>query len=283
LNQEEATNKIGNNTQNKNTDTLSVDTLMKEVQDFKKTKNEKTLDKNVLSLLKNDNKEISINNNLFNDIESIDEGILNMNFLFMKNLHEKLTNFFNNDNLENIFLTNLLITIISVPCFNFDQDLVQSTAVILDDDPNYYWTGRLTVTGQFGNKDYSSITIGYNLYPYKTPIGSTSNIWWKWNELFSNTILYGTFSVNGRKFRNIINDNSMDITAVFTTTYQMDIYPYDGTEEAQYKLCYENLDMHDKQHLITGSNNVTLHSGNNYFLFVGDGNVTVEYERGKTL
>jgi hypothetical protein len=109
---------------------------MKEVQDFKKTKNEKTLDKNVLSLLKNDNKEITINNNLFNDIESIDEGILNMNFLFMKNLHEKLTNFFDNDNLENIFLTNLLITIISVPCLNFDPDLVQSTAVILDEDSN---------------------------------------------------------------------------------------------------------------------------------------------------
>ena len=54
----------------------------------------------------------------------------------MKNLLEKLMNFFNNDNLENIFLTNLLITIISVPCLNFDPDLVQSTAVILDDDPN---------------------------------------------------------------------------------------------------------------------------------------------------
>ena len=64
----------------------------------------------------------------------IDEGILNMNFLFMKNLHEKLTNFFDNDNLENIFLANLLITIISVPCLNFDQDLVQTTAVILDDN-----------------------------------------------------------------------------------------------------------------------------------------------------
>jgi len=133
LDQEQNT-KVGNNTQNKNNDTLSVDTLMKEVQEFKKNKNEMTLDKNVLSLLNNDNKEISIDKNLLKDIESIDEGILNMNFLFMKNLHEKLTNFFDNDNVENIFLANLLITIISVPCLNFDQDLVQSTAVILDDN-----------------------------------------------------------------------------------------------------------------------------------------------------
>ena len=57
-----------------------------------------------------------------------------MNFLFMKNLHEKLMNFFNNDNLENIFLVNLLITIISVPCLNFDPDLVKSTAVMLDEN-----------------------------------------------------------------------------------------------------------------------------------------------------
>ena len=59
-----------------------------------------------------------------------------MNFLFMKNLHEKFMHFFDNDNLENIFLANLLITIISVPCLNFDPDLVQSTAVLLDDDTN---------------------------------------------------------------------------------------------------------------------------------------------------
>ena len=125
-------NKNGNNNDN----TLCVDTLMKEIQDLKINKNNKTLNRNTLSLLQKKEKNITIDANLLNDIESIDEGILNMNFLFMKNLHEKLTNFFDNDNLENIFLTNLLITIISVPCFNFDPDLVQSTTVLLDDDPN---------------------------------------------------------------------------------------------------------------------------------------------------
>ena len=129
-------NKLLNKNGNNNNDTLSVDTLMKEIQDLKINKNNKTLNRNTLSLLQKREKNITIDTNLLKDIESIDEGILNMNFLFMKNLHEKLTNFFNNDNLENIFLTNLLITIISVPCLNFDPDLVQSSAVILDDDPN---------------------------------------------------------------------------------------------------------------------------------------------------
>ena len=125
-------NKNGNN----NETTLCVDTLMKEIQDLKINKNNKTLNRNTLSLLQKKETNITIDPNLLKDIESIDEGILNMNFLFMKNLHEKLTNFFDNDNLENIFLVNLLITIISVPCLNFDPDLVQSTSVILDDDPN---------------------------------------------------------------------------------------------------------------------------------------------------
>ena len=117
--------------------TLSVDTLMRGVRNYKNNKNEmKSFDQSILSQLEKENEIITKDDNLLNDIESIDEGILNMNFLFMKNLHEKLMNFFDNDNLENIFLTNLLITIISVPCLNFDPDLVQSTAVILDDDSN---------------------------------------------------------------------------------------------------------------------------------------------------
>ena len=134
--QGQAQNNLLNKNGNNNDNTLCVDTLMKEIQDLKINKNNKTLNRNTLSLLQKKEKNITIDANLLNDIESIDEGILNMNFLFMKNLHEKLTNFFDNDNLENIFLTNLLITIISVPCLNFDPDLVQSTTVLLDDDPN---------------------------------------------------------------------------------------------------------------------------------------------------
>ena len=115
---------------------LSVDTLMAGVRKYKKNNNEKDFDQSILSQLEKENVEIEINKDLLNDFESIDEGIQNMYFLFMKNLLEKLMNFFENDNLENIFLTNLLITIISVPCLNFDPDLVQSTAVVLDDDTN---------------------------------------------------------------------------------------------------------------------------------------------------
>lgn len=42
--------------------------------------------------------------------------------------------------------------------------------VILEDDPNYYYEGRLTVQPFSSQNDYSKISINYNLQPYKTHV-----------------------------------------------------------------------------------------------------------------
>lgn len=160
--------------------------------------------------------------------------------------------------------------------------------IILEDDPEYYWIGRLTVQGQFGNKDYSSITIGYNLEPYKYPITYEGIKWWKWKELFSNTIIYGPFQVNGFKARNIINENDYEIKATINSTYRMKIFPYNGTEEMQYSMLSSHIES-DKNtkypytEIMTGDNDYILQPGDNYMFFVGFGNITIEYERGKRL
>ena len=52
----------------------------------------------------------------------------------MKNLHHKLINCEKNTNLENILLFNLMITIISIPNFTFDNDLLKCNLVLLDND-----------------------------------------------------------------------------------------------------------------------------------------------------
>ena len=107
---------------------LSVDNLMDEIFEEEDI---------FIKFIKKDKIEhdfIFIDKNIFKDELSVEEGIQNMNFFFMKNLYEKLINFFNNNVIENIFLTNLLLTILSVPCFNFDIDLVMCNAIILDDD-----------------------------------------------------------------------------------------------------------------------------------------------------
>ena len=58
----------------------------------------------------------------------------NIELLFIKNLHHKIYNFEQNTNLENLLLFNLIITIISVPNFSFDNDLLKCNLVLLDND-----------------------------------------------------------------------------------------------------------------------------------------------------
>ena len=52
----------------------------------------------------------------------------------MKNLHHKLLNYEKNKNIENILLFNLIITIITIPNFSFDNDLLKCNLVLLDKD-----------------------------------------------------------------------------------------------------------------------------------------------------
>lgn len=52
--------------------------------------------------------------------------------------------------------------------------------MILEDDPSYYYIGRFTVDSWTSGENYSTITINYDLYPYKKQIVSTSEQW-VWN------------------------------------------------------------------------------------------------------
>lgn len=184
--------------------------------------------------------------------------------------------------------------------------------VILDDDPGYYYQGRLSITGQFSNKDYSSVTFGYNLEPYKWPIGTTAGENWKWNPLFDQhiTIYFGTFSVNGQKARNILNEQDTVVTANFNVTNPITIYNFknfnddvtdpqngvssvntlvaSGLERSEARIyCLLNSGFNSvfctPTYTATGDNAIELQPGDNDFYFVGNGIVSVEYSRGKTL
>ena len=76
--------------------------------------------------------EKNLNKNKKQENKEDDEE--NLEILFMKNLHHKLINFEGNTNLENLSLFNLMITIISIPNFTFDNDLLKCNLVLLDND-----------------------------------------------------------------------------------------------------------------------------------------------------
>ena len=86
------------------------------------------------------NIDYNINFDYENNINKIkkesdkEENEDNIDLLFMKNLHHKIHNFEKNTNLENLLLFNLIITILSVPNFTFDDDLLKCNLILLDND-----------------------------------------------------------------------------------------------------------------------------------------------------
>ena len=100
----------------------------------KENKSNKNL--SIKNNINNKEEEINLDEKLFDEMEEIKEEFNNINFLFMKNIIQKLKNFLNNSNNENLFLTNLILTIISVPCLKFDNELIECNSILLNDDNN---------------------------------------------------------------------------------------------------------------------------------------------------
>lgn len=71
--------------------------------------------------------------------------------------------------------------------------------MILEDDPSYYYIGRFTVDNWDSGENYSTITIKYDLYPYKKQLVSTSEQW-VWNSFdfdYGYIAEYFNLAVNG--------------------------------------------------------------------------------------
>lgn len=141
----------------------------------------------------------------------------------------------------------------------------------MESDPGFYYTGRFFVDQWQSNKDYSQITIKYNIDPYKRPTYTSRLCDWQWSELFNNEIYYGQFEVKGSKRRNIINFGIHDTYADVHLSQPMTIvwngvttsFPAGVTNSQTKKL--------------------PLKPGDNYLDFVGTGFVILDYDLGARL
>ena len=141
--------------------------------------------------------------------------------------------------------------------------------VHLESDPDYYYFGRLFVDAWESKKDNSTITIRYVIDPYKLPLSSTAGYDWLWDDLFNLVIYYGTFDVTGRKERNLINPTEAEISPVITVTSEM-VVEFRG----------------ETYTLSPGTNTdsgILLAPVDNYMTFLGNGRVTVDYDKGRAL
>ena len=147
-----------------------------------------------------------------------------------------------------------------------------------EDDPEYLYYGRLSLDEWNSDKDYSKVTISYVIDPYKYrasvkddgTIGrdtatSTAGSDWLWDDLFDITIVYGKFDVAEQKVRNLINNTGSELVPAITCTTDMEVLFNNTT----YKLKNgKNVD-----------HGITLDVGSNVMTFIGNGQVTVDYDK----
>lgn len=139
---------------------------------------------------------------------------------------------------------------------------------ILDDDPNYYYEGRFSVVGWQSPKDWSRITIGFNVYPYKISF-LRSDEDWLWDPFsFEEGIIrnYKNLPVSGSTEITVIND-VMEVVPEIITSSAMNVV-YEGNSYS----------------LTSGSNiikELKLRSGTNTFIFNGSGTVTIRFNGGR--
>lgn len=141
--------------------------------------------------------------------------------------------------------------------------------VVLADDPDFYYTGRVEVNEWRSEEMDSRIVLDYNLNPYKYSLLSTAGQDWQWKDLFDVTILYGKFEVTESKSRNLISTSMLEVVPTFTCSAPMRV-EFNGNSYS----------------LVEGKNRngqIALKYGDNIMTFYGTGSVEVEYPFGKNL
>lgn len=156
--------------------------------------------------------------------------------------------------------------------------------IILDDDPDYYYTGRIAIQEMKPAEQFSTITFDYVVDPYRYPILTMAEYDWPWDNLVIDgsdeslyrgnnkvpfgRILYGIFDVVKQKQRTLINETGGPTEVSITVSSVMSVV-YDGTT-------YQ---------LSSGTNQqvFTIPEGSSVVEFFGNGRVTIDYGLGKIL
>lgn len=161
--------------------------------------------------------------------------------------------------------------------------------VILREQPNYIYTGRLELDQWKSEEHNSSITINYNFNPFKTFKEGTVEDW-LWNDLTFKTdvyrIYYGSFIVNGTRERSFYNPLDKEVNVSLTLSAPMVISMYGSVWDVPAGSFddFTSFTRGDNKHTIQlGPVTSDMHGENPItFSCDGSGSVIVNYERGAT-
>lgn len=139
---------------------------------------------------------------------------------------------------------------------------------ILDDDPNYYYEGRFSVASWTSPKDWSRISINYNVGPYKIDLAGTDEAWlWDLFNFESGVIRnYGNIAVSGSTSFTVDND-AMPVRPVINASAAMTV-TFKG-----------------KTYSLTAGDNtireIQFYEGENTLIFNGNGTVSIKMHGGR--
>lgn len=149
----------------------------------------------------------------------------------------------------------------------------QKVKMILDEDPQFFYVGRMTLNKWKSDKKTAVITIDYNLEPYKYELFSSTEDWlWDSFNFESGYIRdYRNIRVNGHLTYELLGAR---MPVVPTFIVQMD------AGETEFRINVNNY------HTVTESGTYTfadylLKEGKNIINFYGNGYVTIEYRGGR--
>lgn len=148
----------------------------------------------------------------------------------------------------------------------------KSMRIVFDDDPGYYYFGRLTVDEWQSSRLKGTITISGKVEPYKYEMTSSTEPW-KWDPFnFETGVIrnYGTSSeplaVNGRLELTVVGSRKSIVPTIWASNDNLTV-TFDG---GSYELSFGNNTLPQ----------IVIHEGEQVLIFEGSGSVTVNLRGG---
>ncbi len=143
----------------------------------------------------------------------------------------------------------------------------------LQDDPEYYYQGRIFVNEWKSDKYWSEIVLDYEFEPYKYTINTSGDYDWLFDDAITNKkkqLIYATFAVDTVKYRDFYYIGKEKIKPVIQA-HNEGITVESGDTKVSLSTTAQRY----------GS--IKLKTGHNYFAFYGNGTVSVYYNLGASL
>lgn len=142
--------------------------------------------------------------------------------------------------------------------------------IILDDDPEYYYLGRVSVNEWRSEPYWSRVVFDYNVDPYKRNVDGFGDKWlWDPFNFETGTVQdYHKLTVNGTLELDFINDGIANIRPIISSSVSGMKMAYSGTTYT----------LDRGPNVIDG---LVFSSGTNHLIFTGNGEVSIENIGGR--